>query len=341
MNKNILQPFAEWATRLHSRFRTDPFLRVRAQLMLSYFVIGVVIFMFFGWFFTSLGLASIYETSALVPDDVPLHEALAAYESEMFRRRLFMVILFTIATYFLTEFAMRPIRKSVELQERFIAIVSHELRTPLTVMKNMAEVALRNPDAIDREKAKRLIQSNLEETNKLSDTIKFLLAFSSLKIQKRIPDVELVSLDQIAASAIEELHERAKEQGVMVSAKMDAPVTVRGNATALRGVVSNLLRNALNHTPSGGRIVLTLSDRGTGVQLEVADTGRGIEKKDLPFVFEPFYRGNDDARAPGEEQGLGLGLSIVKEVVTLHKGKVEIRSAEGEGTAVTVSLPKA
>lgn len=341
MMKNVLQPFEGWVTRFRSRFRTDPFLRARLQLMLSYFAIGVVIFMFFGWFFTSLGLSNIYETSMLVPEDVPLHEALAAYESEMFRRRLFMVVLFTIATYFLTEFAMRPIRKSVELQERFIAIVSHELRTPLTVMKNMAEVALRNPDTIDREKAEKLIRSNLEETNKLTDTIKFLLAFSSLKIQKEIPDVELIALSDVAKEAAEELRERAVEQCVSLSFITEGDTGVRGNATALRGVVANLLRNALNHTPRDGRVALRVLGRATDVQLEVEDTGRGVAKKDLPFVFEPFYRGNDVAREPGEEQGLGLGLSIVKEVVSLHRGKVAIRSALGEGTQVTLTFPKA
>lgn len=340
MKKSALQPFAAWATRFRSRLRTDPFVRVRFQLMLSYFVIGVVIFMFFGWFFTSLGLSNIYETSTLVPEDIPLHEALAAYESEMLRRRLFMVVLFTIATYFLTEFAMRPIRKSVELQERFIAIVSHELRTPLTVMKNMAEVALRNPEGISPEKAQKLIRSNLEETNKLTDTIKFLLAFSSLKIQKEIPDVELVELKDIAGTASIEIAERAEDQGIELSTSFEGDTTVRGNPTALRGVVANLLRNALNHTPRGGRVSLNVSGRASEVQLTVTDTGRGVAKKDLPFVFEPFYRGNEDAREPGEEQGLGLGLSIVKEVVTLHRGKVGINSVPGQGTQVYLTFPK-
>lgn len=340
MKKNVLQPFVAWATRFRSRLRTDPFIRVRFQLMLSYFIIGVVIFMFFGWFFTSLGLNSIYETSMLVPEDVPLHEALNAYETEMLRRRLFMVVLFTIATYFLTEFAMRPVRKSVELQERFIAIVSHELRTPLTVMKNMAEVALRNPEGISPEKAQKLIRSNLEETNKLTDTIKFLLAFSSLKIQKEIPDVELIELETVARAASEELKERAGDLGITLSMRSEGNTTVRGNPTALRGVVTNLLRNALNHTPQHGRVSLEVFDRGSEVLLTVADTGRGVAKKDLPYIFEPFYRGNKDAREPGEEQGLGLGLSIVKEVVTLHKGKVSITSAVGQGTQVTLTFRK-
>lgn len=326
---------------MRNRIHTDPFFVTHVQLMLLYFVIGVVIFIFFGWYLSNVSFQPVYEAARVLQANSTTLEAIDDYKQASLERRLLLTLLFTVATYFLTQFAMRPIKKSVELQERFISIVSHELRTPLTVMKNMSEIALRNPQSLDVEKATRILQSNLEETDKLSDTIRFLVAFSGLKIQRQIPDVQPVSLETVAKKALEDAQREAALFGVTLSLDARVPGIVRGNPAALGGLVTNLVRNAIFHTPREGSVSVSLDEVKGRIQLSVSDTGKGIPKKDLPYIFQPFYQGQSGTVHEQAQKGLGLGLSIVKEVAELHHGRVSVRTIEGTGTVFAVLFPKA
>lgn len=341
MLERSFQRFADEVIVLRNRIRTDPFFITRVQLMLLYFAIGVAIFIVFGWYLSALSFEPVYEAANLVQTDSATLDAIDAYEHASFQRRLLLTLLFTVATYFLTQFAMRPVRKSVELQERFIAIVSHELRTPLTVMKNMSEIALRNPQALDLAKATKIIKSNLEETDRLSDTIRFLVAFSGLKIQRKIPDVQLVSLVEVAKKTLSGIQKDADIFDVSLTIEDSIPGVVRGNPAALEGLLTNLIRNAVFHTPRGGSVTVSIDEFRGRIRLMVIDTGKGIAKKDLPYIFEPFYQGQSGAEHEHSHKGLGLGLSIVKEVAELHRGRVSVRSHEGSGTTFTVLFPKA
>jgi signal transduction histidine kinase len=281
----------------------------------------------------------VYENVWLLQGGDPAHAALTRYQAEVFWRRLLLASVFMVSTYFLTQFAMRPIRKSVELQQRFIATVSHELRTPLTILKNGIEVALHTPEALDREKAVRVLTSALEETDRISDTITFLLALSSLSIQKKIPDMQVVALLDIAQDAVEAAKPQASQQGITLVIEGNDSGQMRGNPTALRGLLNNLIENALRHTPSGGSITVSIESQKKVIRAAVRDTGSGIRKQDLPYIFEPFFQGASK-RGRIDHAHLGLGLSLVREVSRLHGGKISVQSKEKEGTTFFLTFPK-
>lgn len=330
MLKNLYERSAAKATALKDRIRNDPFRIVRFQLMGLYLLAGVVIFMLFGWGVGSIALESVFETT-IYETGSSVEEAVTEYQEGALKRRILSIVLFVIATYFLTEFALRPVKRAAELQKHFIAIVSHELRTPLTVMKNMSEVALRNPGNLTREKAVGIIESNLEETNRLSSTVQFLLTFSLLKSRKDVPDAQDIALAALIEQVASAATPYASERDVRLETVLDEQVATRGNQVALEGMLLNLVRNAIQHTPEGSVVTITADRNLAGKpRLSVQDAGVGIAKEDLPYIFEPFYRGRNP-----DSSGFGLGLSIVRQVAELHRALLEVKTGQGSVFTVT------
>ncbi len=331
MLTRLYERFADAVTAFKGRILNDPLRTVRFQLMGMYLLVGVVIFMLFGWVLGSIAVRSVIEVTRYETGQ-PVEEAYLNYQKEVVQRRTITVVVFVIATFYLTEFALRPVRKASELQKHFIGIVSHELRTPLTVMKNMSEVALRNPEHLTKEKAVAIIRSNLEETDRLTDTIQFLLTFSLLTSRKDIPDVSDISLVRKVERVLSVMEGDARAREVSLVTRFDGNGLVKGNAIALEGLVMNLVKNAVQHAPPGSTVTVSVLNGGT--LLSVADTGSGIPKKDLPYVFEPFFRGDHP-----EGSGFGLGLSIARQVVELHKATIAVKSDPESGTVFTVTFP--
>ena len=339
MLKKLYAQCVVWVTQFRNKVRTDAFFAVRFQLMALYFVIGALIFMLIGWVLGSLTLKSVYDV-AIVQNGHPVDVAFAVYRHQIAQRRLLMAVLFAVSAYFFTEFALIPVKKTADIQKRFIAIVSHELRTPLTIMKNASEVALRNPAALTPEKSERLIRSNLEEINRLSETVQFLLTFSLLRTQKKIPALQPVLLSEIVTKITELLKNESNERGVRLVYESNATGLVLGNPIALEGLVINLIKNAISHTPSGGTVTVKIQEGKSFIKLQVSDTGSGISKKDVRYIFEPFYRGTNEDRNEGTHKGFGLGLSIVKEVAEFHQARIAIETKENEGTHFFITFPR-
>jgi signal transduction histidine kinase len=339
MLKKLYAQCVAWVTQFRNKIRTDAFFAVRFQLIGLYLVIGALIFMFIGWVLGSLTLRNVYDV-ALVQNGHPVEVAFAIYHHQIAQRRLVMAVLFALSAYFFTEFALIPVKKSADIQKRFIAIVSHELRTPLTIMKNASEVALRNPAALTPEKSERLIRSNLEEINRLSETVQFLLTFSLLRTQKRIPEMQPVSLAGVVTKIMSLLENESRERDVHLVHETESSGMVMGNTIALEGLVTNLIKNAISHTPPEGTVTVKIQEGKSFVRLHVSDTGSGISKKDIRYIFEPFYRGTNEERNEGTHKGFGLGLSIVKEVAEFHQARIAIETKEGEGTHFVVTFPK-
>jgi two-component system sensor histidine kinase SenX3 len=163
-----------------------------------------------------------------------------------------------------------------------------------------------------------------------------LLDLSRLESER--PAMDPVRLDVVVAEEVDRLGSEAREAHVHVAVQA-APVTVRGSSKDLALMVRNLLDNAVRYTPQGGRIAVELAENGGRVSLAVADTGIGIPSRDLPRIFERFYR-VDRARSR-ETGGTGLGLSIARHVVEQHGGRIGARSELGRGSTFTVTLPPA
>jgi signal transduction histidine kinase len=322
MIKKSYVPFAVRVTQFRNKLRTDPFMVAQLQIISLYFIVGAIIFVVVGWFWGYLLRQPLYRI-APYENGLPVLTAIATLEKQLLVERFFMILSFAIAAV-------------------FVAIVSHELRTPLTIIKNASEVALRNEESLTREKAISILKSNLEETNRLSDTIQFLLTFSTLQNSARLSATQEMSLSDIAKKVFKTMESESLARGINLSLETSTTGLVRGNATALEGLIVNLVKNAIYHTPKKGNISITINSLAGATRLLVADTGHGIAKKDIPYIFKPFFRG-ENGNYLSEQQseslkGTGLGLSIVKEVAELHRASVTVHTSEA-GSIFTVTFP--
>lgn len=330
-------PFEGLVTQYKDKLRTDPFFAARLKIAALYFVCGVFIYITVD-FFIDASLRDSFYLVASLPQGSPVDESFRALKINLWLGRALKLVLFAIAAYFLAGLAMRPIKRSAEMQKRFIATVSHELRTPLAVAKNTAEVALRSEQTLTREKAVGVIKSSLEEMNRISDIIQFLLTFSNLEHRKESFTQQRVSLGEVATRAITMVRKNMPQAEVHIDLVVHGADMVSGSATALEELMLNLIKNAVTYTASGKQVRVSIREHESGdVALHVADEGVGIAEEDMPNLFEPFFQG----RYTPEHQthGIGLGLSIVKEIVALHDATLEVTSVPGKGSTFSVVFP--
>jgi two-component system phosphate regulon sensor histidine kinase PhoR len=227
-------------------------------------------------------------------------------------------------------------RRVESMRRDFVADASHELKTPAAAIQAAAETVQRALESRDRPGAARFAAQVRREAVRLSRIVSDLLDLSRLESER--PAMDPVRLDVVVAEEVDRLGSEAREAHVHVAVQA-APVTVRGSSKDLALMVRNLLDNAVRYTPQGGRIAVELADNGGRVSLSVADTGIGIPSRDLPRIFERFYR-VDRARSR-DTGGTGLGLSIARHVVEQHGGRIGARSELGRGSTFTVTLPPA
>ncbi len=215
-----------------------------------------------------------------------------------------------------------------EQRRRLLADVSHELRTPLTVLQGNVEAMLDGVYAADREHLE-LVRDEAQQLERLIDDLRTLsLAEAGALALNREP-VDLAELAREVAAAFEP---QASAAGVELSVDADAAVELDLDPHRIRQVITNLLANAVRHTPAGGRVTIAVARRAARITLEVRDTGRGMAAEDVAQAFDRFWRS-------GERAGAGLGLAIVRDLVTAHGGEVRIESEPGAGTHVICTLP--
>lgn len=213
------------------------------------------------------------------------------------------------------------------------ADLAHELRTPINNLMGEAEVAL------SRERGsvayQRVIESSLEEFGRLSRLIDSMLFLA--RAEGTDSPLQLIGLEaRDELDRVREFYDALAEQsGVKI--RCSGAATLRADPILFRRALSNLLSNALNHTGPGGTVELRALAGGDWVDVQVADTGRGVEAQHLPRLFDRFYRA-DQARA-GHHRGTGLGLALVRSIVDLHQGSATIESQLGLGTTVTLRFP--
>jgi len=220
---------------------------------------------------------------------------------------------------------------AVSEKRRAIGNMSHDLRTPLTALQGQLEVFLAQPSLTpeNRDSLERM----LNETNRLTRMVKNMLLNVQLESK---PDVskDQIDLRDIVDEVVGDMWPLTRGLDLNINARPDINVT--GNRDLLVQLLMNLIENSIKFTPKGGRIDLTVTSEGGEAILRVSDTGCGIQENQLPFVMEPFRTGGL-GKLRGE--GAGLGLSIVNQIVALHRGRIEIQSKVGIGTSVTIQLP--
>ncbi len=222
------------------------------------------------------------------------------------------------------------------LRKQMVADIAHELRTPLSVMQINLEAM-----------ADELLPSSPEEMDRLHLEV--------LRLSRLVEDLRLLSLadagtlqmrhdrldaNALVENAVQRMKSQAEARSVILEASIaNKPAPITGDEDKLQQVLANLIANALRFTPSGKRVMVSTQVNRRQVMLRVADEGPGIDPADLPDLFERFYKG--DRSRSRNESGSGLGLSIVKQLVELHGGKVQADLPESGGLAITIWLPVA
>ena len=237
----------------------------------------------------------------------------------------------------------RRAQRLAEQQMEFVAGISHELRTPLAVIRAAAE-NLADDVVQDPEKTRRYGELINREGRRLSNMVERVLLFAKMRagnLQFERQPVDLIAtIDDAIASNSAWLDERS------VTVKKELPKSLPklvGDPAALSSVIQNLVSNAIKYSRPGGTVTVQARESktasGTAVQVAIHDQGDGIPSKEIPHLFEPFFRGE---RARREQiQGSGLGLSLVKQVVEAHGGSIDVVSTPGSGSTFMVQLPVA
>jgi signal transduction histidine kinase len=241
----------------------------------------------------------------------------------------------------------REVKASRQAQRDFVANVSHDLKTPLTSIQGFSQAIL-DGTAGDEDSRQRAAQVIHEEADRMAHLVDSLLDLARIEAGQVVMAREAVQVTTLLKECAEKVTPRAEQAGVRLEVATEGDPVVSGDRDRLTQVISNLLDNALKHTPSGGRITLAAKSltqqpgkRGEQpdpcIEITVSDTGEGIPPEDLSRIFERFYRG-DKSRGKGG-RGAGLGLAIAHEIVRAHGGEIRAESVVGLGTKFTVTLP--
>ncbi len=235
-----------------------------------------------------------------------------------------------LGSYFLARRTLRPIEESHEAQSRFTSDASHELRTPLAAMKAELEVSLRDPK-LSQAESRELLESNLEEVNKLIRLSEMLLQLSRLDHDKleRVP-VDIVPI-------LNEKMKLYKNEIKRFDITSRKKAVANANEPAISELMGILIDNALKYSPKGSKITIRVFEKRGMIGFEIHNTGDPIPEEKLPKLFDRFFRA-DVSRTNSSENGYGLGLSIAKKIIDVHHGDLQVSSSE-DGTTFTFYLP--
>lgn len=270
------------------------------------------------------------------PDLSDLEDAEARLRTTLILINLGILVLAGGAGYFLAGRTLRPIEQMVAEQSRFITDASHELRTPLTAIKAEMEVMLRDKD-VTLKGAKTSVASNLEEVNNLVSLSNNLLELSTYQQSNGDFIRDAMSLSAVVAEGFKKVASLAKHKHITITNKVK-DASLLGDKQQLIELFVIFLDNSIKYSPEKTTITISSEKVDHSVKVSIADEGMGIEEKDIPHIFDRFFRA-DESRSKAYVAGYGLGLSIAKKVITDHKGTITVKSIVGKGTTFTINLP--
>ena len=217
----------------------------------------------------------------------------------------------------------------------FSSDASHELKTPLTVIRGEIEVALRQERSTEEYKA--VLQDILQETYQVQETIDQLFLLTRKETLESNNNLEEIYLDEIITEVVGNLQKFAFTKSINIKLIKIIPITLYANETLLKIAINNIIRNAIVYSEKESEVRISITQDQSNYILSIEDDGFGIKEKELPFIFERFYR-SDKARSR-KDGGTGLGLSIVKMILDLHHYDICIKSEVNKGTTVVIKMP--
>lgn len=275
---------------------------------------------------------------------------------------LAMLLLTTLASVFLAERALVPVRRAYERQRQFAAAASHELRTPLAYARSQAELVLTQladgQPAADAPADRGMLASDVREivgeVDYMSRLVRDLLLLARDEGDQGALARKSLDLGALVSGAVEAVRTDARARGVELSVDIHGEppdgIWVRGDADRLRQLALILLDNAVRYTPAGGRVKVEVRARHSGnsllghhryAELIVSDTGRGIAPEHIERIFTPFFRADPAQSTADEHRGAGLGLALARWIVEAHGGKIAVESTAGVGSEFRVVLASA
>ena len=248
------------------------------------------------------------------------------------------VILSAAGGVWLTRKALAPLEQNLRQLRQFTADASHELRTPLAAIKSSVEVMEKHPERIHPKDVKKIsaITSATEQMGRLIENLLFLARTDAQKTPQ-LASWRPISLQELLEDLLELFEPTAEAAEIALTAQISEDATVLGDGEQLHRLFANLLRNALQYTPQGGEVTVSLRASHRFCAVTITDTGVGIAPEKQALVFERFWRA--DRSRSQSQAGTGLGLPIANVIAHQHRGKITLTSQLGVGSCFTVHLP--
>lgn len=212
--------------------------------------------------------------------------------------------------------------------------VAHELKTPMTRLRGIAEDALQKEE--NHNSYREALSDCLEESERIIKMLNTIMDISEAKAGTLNLDIKQIDVSTLVEEVVELYRYIADEKNIVISTDCKENIHLMADEDRLKQILGNLLDNAVKYTPAGGRIDVEASQKAGQIFIVIKDTGIGIRQEDLAKIWDRFYR-TEEGRT---QRGLGLGLSIVKSLVELHGGHVDVASKPGSGTTFTLYLPQ-
>ncbi len=228
---------------------------------------------------------------------------------------------------------LKRLHESFKRERQFIGDVAHELKTPVATLKGEIELALSKKRT--NEEYQKAFGETLIDVNRLSTTIRNILDLAWIGADKAISTNQQTDLTAVLVELKDIAVKLAAQKHIMVKSHIAEGIQVAGSEDKLSRAILNILDNAVKYTPTNETISIFLRTKNSEAMVEVIDSGNGILEKDLPHIFDRFYRGSKTAKTLGS----GLGLAIAQGIIESHGGTISIASKVGKGTRVTISLP--
>ncbi len=232
---------------------------------------------------------------------------------------------------------LNRIERGFQRLRQFSAAASHELRTPLTVMKGELEIALRkirNPEEYNR-----VLQIQLKTLNELVRIVEELLTLARSEVGRGAVEWKSVELTQLVKKVLEYFKTIARDKEIHVEISFQKMIRIHGEERLLERLISNLLDNALRHTPQKGKIKVSCGNLKNEIFLAIEDTGSGIKPEDLPRVFDQFFSQHYMENPESKERPGGFGLGLCRWIAEVHQGRLEVSSIFGQGAKFIVFFP--